>query len=39
VSQPYPKWIAQFWRVVVPLTVIISSTALYALWMRSRHYG
>jgi len=39
VSQPYPKWIAQFLRVVVPLTVIISSTALYALWMRSRHYG
>jgi len=39
VAQPYPKWIAQFLRVVVPLTVIISSTALYALWMRSRHYG
>jgi hypothetical protein len=39
VSQPYPKWIAQFLRVVVPLTVIISSTALYALWMRTRHYG
>jgi Domain of unknown function (DUF4153) len=39
VSQPYPKWIAQFLRVVVPLTVIISLTALYALWMRSRHYG
>ena len=33
VSQPYPKWIAQFLRVVVPLTVVISSTALYALWM------
>jgi Domain of unknown function (DUF4153) len=39
VSQPYPKWIAQFLRVVVPLTVIISLTALYALWMRSSHYG
>ncbi len=39
VPQPYPKWIAQFLRVVVPLTVIISLTAVYALWMRSRHYG
>jgi hypothetical protein len=39
IPQPYPKWIAQFLRVVVPLTVIVSLTALYALWMRSQHYG
>jgi len=39
VSQPYPRWIAEFLRVVVPLTTIISLTALYALLMRSRHYG
>jgi hypothetical protein len=39
VEQPYPKWIALFLRVVVPFTVIISLTALYALTMRSRHYG
>ena len=39
VSRPYPKWIAQFIRVVVPLTVIISLTALYSLLMRSQHYG
>src|ERR1700685_2984309 len=39
VLQPYPKWIALFLRVVVPFTVIISLTALYALTMRSRHYG
>jgi hypothetical protein len=39
ISQPYPKWIALFLRVVVPLTVIISLTALYALIMRSQHYG
>jgi hypothetical protein len=39
VSQPYPKWIAGFLRVVVPLTTIISLTALYARLMRSRHYG
>jgi hypothetical protein len=39
VAQPYPKWIALFLRVVVPFTVIISLTALYALTMRSQHYG
>jgi len=39
VSEPYPKWIARFLRWVVPLTVIISLTALYALLMRTRHYG
>jgi hypothetical protein len=39
VSQPYPKWVAQFLRMVVPLTVIISTTAFYALMMRSQHYG
>jgi hypothetical protein len=39
VSQPYPKWVAQFLRLVVPLTVIISATAFYALMMRSQHYG
>jgi hypothetical protein len=39
VSQPYPRWIAQFLRVVVPLTVIVSLTALYALLMRTHYYG
>jgi hypothetical protein len=39
VPQPYPKWIGQSLRVVVPLTVIVSLTALYALSMRSSHYG
>lgn len=39
VPQPYPRWAAQFLRAVVPLTVIVSSTALYALTMRSRLYG
>jgi hypothetical protein len=39
VSQPYPKWVAQFLRMVVPLTVIISATAFYALLMRNQHYG
>jgi hypothetical protein len=39
VAQPYPKWIALFLRVVVPLMVIVAATALYAVMMRSRHYG
>jgi hypothetical protein len=39
VPQPYPRWIGQWLRVVVPLTVIVSLTALYALSMRSSHYG
>ena len=39
VAHPYPKWIAQALRVVVPLTVIIAMTALYALCVRTRHYG
>jgi hypothetical protein len=36
---PYPKWIAQFLKVIVPLTVVITLTALYALVTRTRHYG
>jgi hypothetical protein len=39
VPQPYPKWVARFLRLVVPLTVIIAATALYALMMRSRLFG
>jgi hypothetical protein len=39
VAQPYPAWLAFALRCVVPLTVIISATALYALIVRARHYG
>lgn len=39
VPQPYPKWMAQFLRLAVPLTVIVCLTAIYALSMRSRQYG
>ena len=39
IAQPYPRWIAQLLRVVVPLMVIVSLTALYSLLMRSQHYG
>jgi Domain of unknown function (DUF4153) len=39
IIQPYPKWIAQLLRVVVPLMLIVSLTALYSLLTRSQHYG
>jgi len=39
VPVPYPKWIAQLLRAVVPLTVIVSSTALYALATRAERHG
>jgi Domain of unknown function (DUF4153) len=39
VPQPYPKWVANGLRSVVPLLVIIALTALYALIVRSRYYG
>jgi hypothetical protein len=39
VPQPYPNWISNGLRAVVPLMVIIALTALYALIVRSRHYG
>jgi hypothetical protein len=39
VPQPYPNWISLGLRAVVPLTVIIALTALYALTVRSRDYG
>jgi hypothetical protein len=39
VVQPYPKWVARCLRAVVPLMIIIASTALYSLILRSRQYG
>jgi hypothetical protein len=39
VVQPYPKWVARCLKAAVPLMVIIALTALYALIVRSRHYG
>jgi Domain of unknown function (DUF4153) len=39
VERPYPRWIAQALRFAVPLTVIITATALYALIVRSSHFG
>ncbi len=38
-SSPYPRWIALLLRVVAPLTVIVSLTALYALIVRMHEYG
>lgn len=39
VAEPYPKWIAVSLRVVIPLTVVISLTAAYALYIRTLEYG
>jgi hypothetical protein len=37
--QPYPRWIGQLLRFVVPLCVVIALTASYSLWIREQHYG
>jgi hypothetical protein len=39
VERPYPRWIALALRLAVPLTVIVSLTAIYALAVRTQHYG
>jgi len=39
VAKAYPGWIAQPLRAVVPLLIIISITALYALYVRTRNFG
>ena len=39
VERPYPRWIAQTLRFAVPLTVVITATALYALIVRGSHFG
>lgn len=39
VSAPYPRWIGFALRIVTPLTVIVSITALYALYVRIDAYG
>jgi hypothetical protein len=39
VASPYPRVIAQFLRVVIPMTVLVSLTALYALVVRTLNYG
>jgi hypothetical protein len=39
VERPYPRWIAQGLRFAVPLTTVIAATALYALIVRTIHFG
>lgn len=39
VDRPYPKWLAFALRCVIPLTVVIGLTALYALYVRVSSYG
>ncbi len=38
-ARAYPEWIALALRLVVPLSTLISVIALYALWVRTEHYG
>lgn len=39
IDQPYPQWIALSLRWVIPLTIVIAITALYALYLRIEAYG
>jgi Domain of unknown function (DUF4153) len=39
IGQPYPKWVAQPLRWCVPFMIVVAITALYALQVRTRHYG
>jgi len=39
VSKPYPTWIAVGLRAVIPLTVVVCLTAIYALCVRTGEYG
>jgi hypothetical protein len=39
VARPYPNAIAQMLRWIVPLTVIVALTAIYALVVRTNQYG
>ncbi len=36
---PYPAWLGRALRVAVPLLVVVSLTAVYALVLRTRQYG
>jgi Domain of unknown function (DUF4153) len=39
VAKPYPTWIALCLRAVIPLSVVVSLTATYALFIRAAEYG
>jgi hypothetical protein len=39
IAQPYPKWVAQGLRWVVPFMIVVALTAVFALGVRIRHYG
>jgi hypothetical protein len=38
-TRPYPRLVATALRLVIPLTVVVSLTAFYALIVRTQHYG
>jgi hypothetical protein len=39
VARPYPTLLATALRWIVPLTIVIAGTAIYALSVRTNHYG
>ncbi|MDB6045308.1 MAG: putative transrane protein [Gammaproteobacteria bacterium] len=39
VESPYPRLVARLMRIVIPMTILITLTAFYALVVRARHYG
>jgi hypothetical protein len=39
IEQPYPTWIGRILKWTVPLTIISALTAVYALVIRTEHYG
>jgi hypothetical protein len=39
VAKAYPDWIALPLRFITPLLIVISATALYALYVRTRNFG
>lgn len=38
-AQPYPAWLGRALRLAVPLSILVSLTALYALVVRTGQYG
>lgn len=38
-DKPYPKWIAVCLRAVIPLTTVVTLTAIFALCVRTGEYG
>ena len=39
IEKPYPSWVGRALKWTVPLTIICAITAVYALFVRTQHYG